>query len=79
MLIKYIHLNTRDTGRSNETVLYYLRHGVGAAPHSLRREESWACVSFLCAHLAHAPSHIQFPCSESLLSEKPWVKVGLGV
>lgn len=72
-------MHIHDTRTFKVTVLHYLCHGAGAVPHSLRREESWACVSFLCAHLAHGPSHIQLPCNEALLSVKTWVKVGLGV
>lgn len=71
---KYIHA----TRTSKETILHYLGHGAGTAPHSLRRAESLACVSFLCAPLAHGPSHIQLPCREALLSVRTWEKVGLG-
>lgn len=70
----YIH----DTRTSNEAALYYLHHGVGAAPHSLRWEEPWACASSLCAHLAHGCFYIQLPGSEAPPSVRPWEKAGLG-
>lgn len=78
-LIKYMCLYVCTIPGLPTTVLYYLCHGVGAAPHSRRRAESWACASSLCAHLAHAPSHAQPPCREALPFEKTSVKAGLGV
>lgn len=73
-----LYAYTRHQG-TNGAVLYYLCCRGGAAPLSLRREESCACVSFLCSHLARGPSHIQLPCNEALIFVRIWVKVGFDV
>ena len=71
----YIH----SSSTSDQAGLHYLCHGVGAAPLSLRREESGACDSSLCAHLAHGPTYKRLPCREAPLSVRFWERAGLAV
>ena len=78
LLNTFVCMCIHDTRTSNEAALYYLRHGVGVVPRSLRREEPWACASSLCAHLAHGRFYMQLPCSEAPLSVRPREKAGLG-
>jgi hypothetical protein len=71
MLIKLTSFRYKISNRAT----HYLQHGGGEVLYLLRREKSWAYVSFLCGHLAQGPAHIQFPYREVLFSVKTWVKV----